>query len=30
MMPTHPEPAAEQYERLPAVAAPEVEATATQ
>ncbi|SHN86077.1 hypothetical protein SAMN05660350_03873 [Geodermatophilus obscurus] len=29
MMPTHPEPAAEQYERLPAVAAPEVGATAT-
>jgi hypothetical protein len=30
MMPTHPEPAAEQYEGPPAVAAPEVEATATQ
>jgi hypothetical protein len=30
MVPTHPEPAAEQYERPPAVAAPEVEATATQ
>ncbi len=29
MMPTHPKPAAEQYEGLAAVAAPKVEATVT-